>query len=136
MDRRTLLVGAASVLGGLAGCSGDGSETLGGERPGGATPEPTPQPTPVPLRFSSYSFEASDAGTTVVVITLSNPADERRETTMIVGTKGPEGEQITGSADIDVPAEGEATYRVTVDIEWSWFRNNRNLQGVRFADEP
>ena len=136
MDRRRLLVGVASVLGGLAGCSGDGSETPGGERPTARTPESTPEPTPAPIRFPSYAFEESDAGTTVVVLTLSNPADERRETTMTVVTKGPEGQQVNGSTDIDVPAGGEATYRVPVDTEWSWFRDNRNLQGVHFADEP
>jgi len=134
MDRRTLLVGAGAAFGSLAGCSGSNSETPGGERPGERTPEPTPEPTPVPMTFPTYSFEEGDDGTTVVVLTLSNPGEERRDTTMTVVVENADGEAVTGSTDIDVAAGGEATYRVPVDVSWSWFGDNRNLRGVRFAD--
>jgi|GEM_PF-3069887 len=134
MDRRSLLVGAGAVLGSLAGCSGSDSETPGDERPGQNTPEPTPEPTPVPMEFPTYTFEEADDGTTAVVLSLSNPDPEPRETTMTVLVKNKDDEVVTGETEISVPAGGEETYRVPVDVPWSWFQDHRNLQGVRFAD--
>jgi len=134
MDRRSLLVGTGVALGSLAGCFGSDAESPDSERPGENTPEPTPEPTPVPMEFPSYAFEEGDDGTTVVVLTLSNPDPERRETTMTVLVENEDGERVTGETGIAVPAGEDATYRVSVDVPWSWFRDNSNLQGIRFAD--
>lgn len=135
MDRRTLLTGIGITLGSLAGCSGDGSETPGGERPGENTPELTPEPTPAPMRFPSYSFEEGEDGKGIVVMTLSNPGENRRETTLTVGVNDQDGERVSGSTELSIDAGAEKTYRVPVDVNGTWFAANGNLQSAELADE-
>ena len=95
------------------------------------TPEPTemPEPTPVPLRFPEYSFEES-AGKTAVVLTAKNPAEETRNGTMSVIVKGPDDERHTASTDISLAPGQTGSYRLTVDVKWSWFVDNKNLLGI------
>jgi len=123
-----------AAVGGIAGCSGSDSAPSGEEQPGAretreSTETPEPTPTPVPLRFPEYSFEESE-GQTAVILTTKNPAEETRNGTMVVTVKGSDGEKHTASTDISLAPGQTETYRLTVDIEWSWFADNKNLLGV------
>lgn len=119
MHRRTVLAGLATLSAGLAGC-------------GGSASDPGDPGTPQPLDVPAFDFEEGPDGTSVVVLTVANKGDQPRDATMSTIIANAQGERLTAETDVSLQPGDEETYRVEFDVEWAWFDENRNLQGVKF----